>query len=278
MTDTVLMWDPCGCEPVTYAMLSLATTQDLRFGHFEVFFPGTTQRLTLLSMQTFVVVQDTFSINSLLAENPSIRRDCPATPLADRNSNLFQKENLADPEKELEMWAKSNKYICIWVKYLPITFLKYNKYLLCIVIGAGPGSCHLGPVAATESLDFHGTFKIHGANISIVYNSPGSWHIQSRNRTLSLKNDVCGCFAWLSRVPLGQLAPQIGENTLWKLSSSANGLERGYRKASESTKSVNPSSYLTSVSTDIGKISVNFDMYVSKLIEYLISATFLPMT
>src|ERR1700736_6615264 len=69
--------------------------------------------------------------------------------------------------------------------------------------------------SSTDMLDFHGTVKIHGANISIVYSSADSWHIQSRNRILSAQADHYGCFAWLSRLPLDQLAIQISENS-WK--------------------------------------------------------------
>lgn len=62
-----------------------------------------------------------------------------------------------------------------------------------------------------HSLEFHGTVKIHGANISIVYSNATTWRIHSRNRVLSREDDLYGCFATLSRVPLENLAEQISD-------------------------------------------------------------------
>jgi len=60
-------------------------------------------------------------------------------------------------------------------------------------------------------LDFHGTVKIHGSNITIVFTAPDSWRIQSRNRVLSADNDMYSCFATLNPLPLNQLAERALE-------------------------------------------------------------------
>jgi hypothetical protein len=61
------------------------------------------------------------------------------------------------------------------------------------------------------SLGFHGTVKIHGANISIVYSNRDTWRIHSRNRVISKENDLYGCFSALSCVPLNRLVQQVAE-------------------------------------------------------------------
>ena len=60
-----------------------------------------------------------------------------------------------------------------------------------------------------HTLEFHGTIKIHGANISIIFTSPNSWQIQSRHRILSAEEDLYGCYATLNHAPLQELAEQI---------------------------------------------------------------------
>ena len=59
------------------------------------------------------------------------------------------------------------------------------------------------------TLEFHGTIKIHGSNISIVFTSPNSWRIQSRHRILSVKEDLYGCYAALKDAPLNKLVEKI---------------------------------------------------------------------
>lgn len=58
-------------------------------------------------------------------------------------------------------------------------------------------------------LEFHGTVKIHGANIAIVYTNPNTWCIHSRNRVLSGGKDLYGCFAALSGLSLDKIAHKI---------------------------------------------------------------------
>lgn len=60
-------------------------------------------------------------------------------------------------------------------------------------------------------LDFHGTVKLHGANVSIIFKSTNSWHIQSRNRILSSEEDMCECYAKLNNAPLSQMAQKISQ-------------------------------------------------------------------
>src|SRR5271169_4193874 len=57
--------------------------------------------------------------------------------------------------------------------------------------------------------EFHGTIKIHGSNISIIFSSPDSWRIQSRHRILSAKEDLYDCYATLNSAPLNKLAQEI---------------------------------------------------------------------
>jgi RNA ligase len=57
--------------------------------------------------------------------------------------------------------------------------------------------------------EFHGTVKIHGSNVSIIFTSLNSWRIQSRHRILSAKEDLYDCYAKLNSAPLKTLAQEI---------------------------------------------------------------------
>jgi len=58
-------------------------------------------------------------------------------------------------------------------------------------------------------LDFHGTVKLHGSNVSIIFKSASTWQIQSRNRILSAQEDMYECYAKLNKAPLNDVAQQI---------------------------------------------------------------------
>jgi hypothetical protein len=70
---------------------------------------------------------------------------------------------------------------------------------------------HLNDSQENPYLDFHGTVKIHGSNITIIFTSPESLRIQSRNRILTAENDLYSCFATLNLLPLNQLAERVVE-------------------------------------------------------------------
>jgi RNA ligase len=67
-----------------------------------------------------------------------------------------------------------------------------------------------------DELEFHGTVKIHGTNITIVYTSPETWTIHSRHRQLFPSNDLYSCYATLSQAPLHELAAQVSAIHPWK--------------------------------------------------------------
>ena len=60
-----------------------------------------------------------------------------------------------------------------------------------------------------KCLELHGTVKIHGTNISLVFTALDTWRIQSRNRILSAQEDLFDCYATLNPLPLGDLAQQV---------------------------------------------------------------------
>ena len=68
---------------------------------------------------------------------------------------------------------------------------------------------YLKSPAELRRLEFYGTIKIHGSNISIVFTSLNTWRIQSRNRILSAKDDLYDCFVTLNQLPLEKLAQEI---------------------------------------------------------------------
>ena len=68
---------------------------------------------------------------------------------------------------------------------------------------------YLAGKPAVEKLDFHGTVKIHGCNISILLFGPEKWQMQSRNRILSANEDQYGVYAKLNDAPWGALAKEI---------------------------------------------------------------------
>jgi hypothetical protein len=70
----------------------------------------------------------------------------------------------------------------------------------------------------SQSSEFHGTVKIHGSNISILFtNTPDSYQIRSRNRVLSADSDLYDCYKTLSRIQLHELADQVSQlhNAPW---------------------------------------------------------------
>jgi hypothetical protein len=58
-------------------------------------------------------------------------------------------------------------------------------------------------------VEFHGTVKIHGCNISIVSSGPEKWQMQSRNRILSAEEDQYDVYATLNDAPWTTLLKQI---------------------------------------------------------------------
>ena len=84
-------------------------------------------------------------------------------------------------------------------------------------------------------LDFHGTIKIHGSNITIIFTSPGSWRIQSRNRLLAADNDLYSCFATLNPLPLNQLAERVLELDK-EISPEALPQDNGAKSAEQGTE------------------------------------------
>jgi RNA ligase len=58
-------------------------------------------------------------------------------------------------------------------------------------------------------LDFHGTVKIHGCNISLHFSEPEKWRIQSRHRILSAKEDQYDVYAKLNGAPWGTVIQEI---------------------------------------------------------------------
>jgi hypothetical protein len=62
----------------------------------------------------------------------------------------------------------------------------------------------------SSHVDFFGTIKIHGSNISLIFtNDDQPCRIQSRNRILSPDSDLYDCHRSLSRAPLNDLVSQI---------------------------------------------------------------------
>lgn len=61
----------------------------------------------------------------------------------------------------------------------------------------------------TTRVDFHGTVKIHGTNISIVFTPSQSWQLHSRNRILSSKYDHYSVYDTFSKLPLHVLLTQV---------------------------------------------------------------------
>ena len=68
---------------------------------------------------------------------------------------------------------------------------------------------YLAGKPTVEKLDFHGTVKIHGCNISILLSGPEKWQMQSRNRILSANEDQYGVHAKLNDAPWGTVAKEI---------------------------------------------------------------------
>ena len=65
--------------------------------------------------------------------------------------------------------------------------------------------------SSDSCLDFHGTVKIHGSNVSIIFKSANTWQIQSRNRILSTNEDMSECYAKLNHAPLNKIAHEISQ-------------------------------------------------------------------
>ena len=68
---------------------------------------------------------------------------------------------------------------------------------------------HYLKTSSSGCLEFHGTVKIHGSNVSIIFKSANTWQIQSRNRILSKQEDMSECYAKLNNAPLNEVAQQI---------------------------------------------------------------------
>ena len=65
--------------------------------------------------------------------------------------------------------------------------------------------------SSNRCVDFHGTVKIHGSNVSIIFKSANTWQIQSRNRILSSEEDMYECYAKLNHAPLSEIAHEISK-------------------------------------------------------------------
>src|SRR5271156_2302591 len=61
----------------------------------------------------------------------------------------------------------------------------------------------------STNVDLHGTIKIHGTNISIIFTAPQTWQIHSRNNILSPKSDLYSVYTTLSKLPIHLLLSQI---------------------------------------------------------------------
>lgn len=68
---------------------------------------------------------------------------------------------------------------------------------------------YLAGKPVVEKVEFHGTVKIHGCNISVIFSGPKTWQIQSRNRVLSVKEDQYDICAKLNDAPWDTLAKEI---------------------------------------------------------------------
>jgi hypothetical protein len=69
--------------------------------------------------------------------------------------------------------------------------------------------------AVLPTLSYEGTIKIHGTNSALCLINDGTFYCQSRERILSITQDNCGFFRWVSSLPaqvLDSLRAQLPEN------------------------------------------------------------------